>query len=280
MELSNFFMPINGDGLDLLSVATYYIIMVAFFCFVASFFFSWFTRTQVAPEHNTSRVLTAVICAVAGLSYFYIGKYYNAYLHDLRSITDPSLRAEFRHKAFFAIGQMRYMDWLVTTPLLLIKMISILRPKYAAISKTVALIIIGDIFMVITGFVGQQQLGANGEILVASHMIWGAISTLGYICVLIGMYRIYQMRNIAQPIEQKAFKWMAGTIVTFWGVYPIGYILVALCPKLDTDILNIAYSIADVINKAGIGIIAYMMAVQILERRINEKSPEVAENLG
>ena len=281
MDLINSYIPMTGDGLSLLDVFTYYILMITFFCFAASFFFSWFTRTHVAPEHNTSRVFTAIICLVAGISYFIISTYFKDYLQELRTITDPDARQAFAHKGFMAIGQLRYMDWLVTTPLLLIKMISVLRVKYSRIAGWVVTIVLADIFMIVTGYIGQQQLDGTGSILITSHMIWGAISTIGYLVVLYGMYHIYRTyKSEAKPIERKAFKWMAGTLVTLWGVYPIGYILSAVAPDLDPNYLNIAYSVADVINKAGIGIVAYLMASILLENRIDVTSPKFAERVG
>ncbi|AZQ42805.1 bacteriorhodopsin [Nonlabens ponticola] len=281
MDLANSFIPAVGDGLGLLEVATYYVMMVAFFCFVASFFFSWFTRTHVAPEHNTSRVFTAIICVVAGISYFIISDYYKDFLQELQTITDETTRNEFKRNGYNAIGQLRYMDWMVTTPLLLIKMISVLRIKYSRIAVIVALVVLGDIFMIATGFIGQQQLDADGSIMVQSRMIWGAISTVGYTMVLVGMYQIWnKYRHEAKTLERRAYKYMSLTVVTLWGVYPIGYILVALFPEMDNSWIHITFSIADVVNKAGVGIIAYLMASRLLEDRLDTSSKEFAMNVG
>ena len=267
-----------GDGLNLLQVFTYYILIITAFGFVASFFFSWFTRTHVAPEHNTSRVLTAVICVVAAISYFTISMHYKTYLGE---VTDGSTGNLDPHRAFIGIGQFRYMDWLITTPLLLIKMLTVLRINFNKAKKIIALMLFGDVFMIITGFIGEQQFTSTGAIDISSHMIWGAISTVGYIVVLWALYTLWNKeKGNALPEERKAFKLMALTTVTFWGVYPIGYILEAVVPSLDPNWLHIAYSVADLINKAGIGIIAYLVAADLLEKRIDVRSKEYAENVG
>ncbi len=205
--------------------------------------------------------------------------HYKTYLGE---IADGSTGAVVdSHRAFIGIGQFRYMDWLITTPLLLIKMLTVLRINFSKARKIIALMIFGDVFMIITGFIGEQQFTANGDILVSSHMIWGAISTIGYILLLWGLYSLWNSnKENALPEERKAFKLMALTTVTFWGVYPIGYILEAVVPSLDPNWLHIAYSVADLINKAGIGIIAYLVGADLLEKRINVRSKEYAENVG
>lgn len=278
MSNSNLFLPLVGDGLDLLPVLTYYILMATTFAFVASFFFSWFTRTHVAPEHNTSRVLTAIICAVAAISYFTISMHYKDYLSILSSEGSATTDA---YRMFIGIGQYRYMDWLITTPLLLIKMLTIIKVDFKRARKLVFWMIAGDIFMIVTGFIGEQQFNENGNLLVSAHMIWGAVSTIGYVVLLWALYKIWKdQKEKALALERKTFKLMALTTVTFWGVYPVGYIVEAVVPGLDPNWLHIAYSIADIINKAGIGILAYVMAADLLAERIDETSPEFAKNIG
>ncbi|MGB3773774.1 MAG: bacteriorhodopsin [Leeuwenhoekiella sp.] len=279
MESSKLFLPLVGEGLDLLPVFTYYILMITSFGFVASFFFSWFTRTHVAPEHNTSRVLTAIICAVAAISYFTISMHYKTYLNELSTGNASDFSDPYR--AFVGIGQYGYMDWLITTPLLLIKMLSVLRINFKKAKNLLFCMLFGDVFMIITGFIGEQQFSADGNLLVSAHMIWGAISTVGYIVVLYALYTIWKdQKDNALPEERKAFKLMALTTVTFWGVYPLGYILEAVVPSLDPNWLHIAYSVADLINKAGIGIIAYLVGADLLSKRIDVRSKEFAKHVG
>ena len=281
MEFMDKFIPLAGQNLDLLSLVTYYTILVTAYALLASFVFSWFTRTHVAPEHNTSRVLTAMICLIAAISYFLIQGYYKAYLQELEGITDPQQRDVLGRQAYYAIGQLRYMDWAVTTPLLLIKTIMIMRVPPHRIKGLLTLIVLGDLFMIVTGYIGEQQIDATGQVLFGSHMLWGLISTFGYLAVIYGMWTIWSKhRQDARPIEQRAFKWMAIPIVTFWGVYPIGYILVAAVPSLNPDWIHIAFSVADVINKAGVGVIAYLLGSYLLEQRVNVQSREYAEHIG
>ena len=226
-------------------------------------------------------MLTAIIGLVAGISYFLIQGYYKSYLQELETITDPQQREIFSRQAYLAIGQLRYMDWTITTPLLLIKTIMVMRVPPQCIKGLLALISLGDLFMIVTGYIGEQQIGADVLVLVGPRMFWGAISTIGYVAVLYGMWRVWSKHRFeTRPVEQRAFKWMALPTVTVWGVYPIGYILIALVPSLSVNWIHIAFSVADIINKAGVGVVAYLLGAYLLEQRINVQSREHAEYIG
>lgn len=152
----------------------------------------------------------AIICAVAAIFYFTISMHYKTYLGK---VADGSTGVPGdSHRAFIAIGQFRYMNWLITTPSLLIKMLTVLRINFSKSWTIIALMLCGDVFMIITGLIGEQQFTANGNVLVSSHMIWGAISTLGYIVALWGLYTLWNRnKENALPEERKAFKIIALT---------------------------------------------------------------------
>ncbi len=280
MEIMDKFIPVAGNQ-DLLSLLTYYTMLVAAYALLASFVFSWLTRTHVAPEHNTSRVLTAIIGLIAGISYFLIQGYYKSFLQEMESVTDPAQRQALSHQAYYAIGQLRYMDWFITTPLLLIKTVMMIQVPAAKVKRLMTLIILGDMFMIVTGYIGEQQLNAAGQVEMGTHLLWGAISTVGYAAVLYGMWSIWKNhRGDANPIELRAFQWMVVPTVTLWGVYPLGYMAIAFFPDLNPDWVHISFSVADVINKVGVGVVAYIAGSQILQQRINVKSTEHADFIG
>ncbi len=275
MEFSGTFLPTAASS-GLLACFTWYTMVATMFFLIASTVFSWLTRTHVAPEHNTSRVLTACISIVAAVSYFLIQDYFRTFLQAAEGV--PSYTENYA--AFLAIGQLRYMDWTITTPLLLIKMFMMVHATDLRGSRLLYWAIVADIFMIATGYIGDQQLAIDGGILVGPRLIWGAISTIGYLFIVYALYRVWQQyAPLALPIERRAFRLMAGTVVTLWGVYPIGYILIAVT-SINADYLQIAYSVADVVNKVGVGIIVYLAGSSILEERINVKSPEYAMSVG
>lgn len=104
--------------------------------------------------------------------------------------------------------------------------------------------------------------------MVNAKLIWGGISTIGYVVVVVVMYQLWKrFSERAEAEERWGYKTMAYTIVTFWGVYPIGYIL-ACFQVVDLNWIQLSFSVANTINKVGVGVIAYIAARQVVEKRV------------
>ncbi|QKZ12758.1 bacteriorhodopsin [Spirosoma sp. KUDC1026] len=265
MEVDNTFIPTAG-AVGLLPMVTYFFFWVAIYALLGNFIFSLGAQASAPADQRNSRLLTAIVAIVAGSSYFLIQDYYRHVLAEVAAVSDPADRQTLLREAFNAINQFRYMDWSVTTPLLLLHMVSKLPVRFSTIRRQLTILLAADFFMILTGYIGEQQLSFDNEILVGPKLIWGAVSTIGYAVIpytLLQLWKTYGSQ--AQPEEQWAFRLMALTTVTFWGVYPIGYILSAF--SVDPSLLHISFTIADLINKVGLGIIAYIAGTKAIERQ-------------
>ena len=102
-------------------VLTWFFMFVTFYAFVGQFIFALASRSSVAPIHRNSQTLTAIIAAVAGISYYVIQDYFRHMLAQAGNMEDPVAAGLLQQNSFSAINQLRYIDWAVTTPLLLLK---------------------------------------------------------------------------------------------------------------------------------------------------------------
>ena len=271
MHFQEFFVTHAGQA-GLLQVFTEFILIVTVFSFFGMTIFSLATKGSVAPEHRTSSVLTAIICFVAGCSYVVIRTYYHAMLETLIATNDPTERHNLLYASYLAIGQFRYMDWTVTTPLLLLKNVLLLRVKPHQVPQTLFWLLTADFLMVLTGYIGEQQINAGGVMIAGPHYFWGFVSTLFYLVIPFILYRVYQrFASQSEPEERRAYRWLAIATVTTWGVYPIGYMVPTLFPGANLNWLHIAFSVADVYNKVGLGIVAYLAAAKIMERMVSKE---------
>lgn len=270
MTLGSDFIPTAGE-VGILPMVTYFFLAVAAYAFLGNLIFSLATESSVAPEHRISRVYGAIIAAVAGVSYVLITHFYHGMLRELSQISSPEGRQALIRHSYNAIGQYRYIDWFVTTPLLLLKCVSMLRIKFKEASAAITVLLVADIFMVVTGYIGEQQLTASGDILVGGKLLWGAISTVGYLVVPLVLYRLYQ-RFAARGHEQErwGFRFIAFTTVTSWGVYPLGYLLTLT--NIDLNYIHLSFTVADIFNKAGVAIAAYLVGKRLLDERLSEKA--------
>ena len=254
----------------MLPMVTYFFMTVAAYCFLGNLVFSFLTNASVAPEHRISRSYGGVISAVAGVSYLLITRFYHGMLFDLSQISSAEGREALLRHSYIAIGQYRYMDWAVTTPLLLLKASSMLRIGFKEAAGAITLMLVADFLMVLTGYIGEQQITATGDIITSGVLFWGAVSTVFYAIAVVVLYRLYkQFASQGSDTERWGFRFIGYTTVTTWGVYPIGYLLTLT--HVDFNYLHIAFSAFDVFNKVGISVVAYLVGKRLLDERLDAK---------
>lgn len=258
MELSETFIPTAGT-VGLLPILVYYSMIVTSLVFLAQTVFVFTSRPLVEPTHQVSHILSGAIAIVAGYAYFQMQGFYHDMLAELATVADPADRQTLMRESYPAISQYRYMDWSITTPLLLLTMVRLLNVSLRTIARPVVLMLLADLFMIVTGYIGEQQLTFDQEAIVGPKLIWGAVSTVGYVIVPWTLYKLYRQYGVTPKLD-RTFRLVALTTVTFWGIYPIGYILSVL--GVDTNIIHIAFCIGDVINKTGVAALLFLSTYQ------------------
>jgi len=255
MEIADSFVPTAGV-VGVFPLVTYFFLIVATYCFLGTFIFALASRTSVpSPQgHASAPLLTAIIAAISGFSYYRIQGCYHDMLAELVTVANVSDRQVLIRESYNAIGQFRYMDWAITIPLLLIQVVLIARLQPAIRTQTLTKLVAGSFFMVLTGYIGHQQLAFDNEILIGPKLLWGAISMLGYGIVVYTLLPIWkQLVSEARPDLVYTYRLIAYALGFFGVVYPLGYLLT--CIDIDFNWIHIAYTIADVSSKIGIGLI-------------------------
>ena len=206
---------------------------------VAATVFFFLERDRVSAKWKTSLTVSGLVTLVAAVHYFYMRDVW---------VTTGSTPTVFR-----------YIDWLITVPLLMIEFYLIL----SAIAKVPAgvfwRLMLGTLVMLIGGYLGEARyIGA-----------W-----LGFIIGMVGwlfiLYEIFagQAGKInaqsAPPAVQSAFRTMRWIVTIGWAIYPLGYFfgyLTGSSPESSANALNIIYNAADVLNKIAFGLIIWTVAV-------------------
>ncbi|MFD2932743.1 bacteriorhodopsin [Spirosoma flavum] len=271
MEIADSFVPTAGV-VGIFPLVTYFFLIVATYLFLGNFIFALASRTTTQPEQvqnrfqNLSPILTAIISAVAGLSYYFIQGYYHDMLAELVTVTNANDRQVLIRESYNAIGQYRYMDWAVTIPLLLIQVVFTLKIQPSERRRPLVTLLVASFFMILTGYIGHQQLAFDNEIEIGPKLIWGAISMIGYAIILLTLSRLWkQVVNQVQPDEQRTYRLMAFVMGAFGITYPIGYILTV--SNIDFNWIHIAYTIADITTKAGLGLLVYFASTKPVENK-------------
>ena len=279
MHFADLFVP-TAASVGMLSMLTYFFLLVAMYSFLATILFSFITGSNSVPEHRMTRALGALVAGVATLSYYFIQNYYQHMLADLSALGSEAERQDLLRTSYSAIGQYRYMGWAVTTPLMLLTMTLLLRIDFFKAKGAIALLLLADFFMIVTGYVGEQQLDATGHIIGDQKLLWGAVSTVGYVVVAVVLWQLWnRYKGQVSDLERKAFKLAALSTLTTWGVYPVGYLL-TIFTDLNLNWIHISFSIADVINKVGLSIAVYLVGKTLLDERVPKDATQQAYQIG
>jgi bacteriorhodopsin len=139
------------------------------------------------------------------------------------------------------------------------------------ISVGIALVI-GSLIGVVAGYFGEAFVPLNADGTAAAgasthSVIWGVISTLGYVYILYSAW-FGEAKQLAassnNPAVKKGIQALAWFVLVGWAIYPIGYMAMPggwLSGILKPTDINLFYNIADAINKIGFGLVVYGIAV-------------------
>lgn len=206
---------------------------------VASTVFFFLERDRVSAKWKTSLSVSGLVTLVAAVHYFY--------MRDVWVATGSTPTV------------FRYIDWLITVPLLMIEFFLIL----SAITKVPAAVfwrlMVGTLVMLVGGYLGEA-----GYMAVLPAFIIG-MAGWAYIIYEIFLGEAGKINADKAPASvQSAFNAMRLIVVFGWSVYPIGYFfgyLTGAGPEQSANALNVIYNLADLLNKVAFGLIIWSVAV-------------------
>ncbi len=206
---------------------------------VAATAFFFLEIQRVSGKWKTSLTVSGLVTLVAATHYFYMRDVW------VEQGSTPTVY--------------RYIDWLITVPLLMVEFYLIL----AAITKVPGgvfwRLMIGTLVMLVGGFLGE-----NGTIGAWPGFIVGMLGW-AYILREIFVGEAGKISAASAPASvQSAFSLMRWIVTIGWAIYPLGYFLGYLAggePGDSANMLNVVYNIADVVNKIAFGVIIWSVAV-------------------
>jgi bacteriorhodopsin len=215
---------------------TFFVGCMAMMAASAFFFLS---MNSFDRKWRTSILVSGLITFIAAVHYWYMRDYWAT------NMESPT---------FF-----RYVDWILTVPLMCVEFFLILKVAGAKKSLMWKLILL-SVIMLVTGYFGEGVDPNNAQ-------IWGLISGIAYFAIV---YEIWlgsaaKLAKQAGGSVQSAHKILCWFVLVGWAIYPIGYM--AGTPGWYEGIfgglsMDVFYNIADAINKIGFGLVIYNLAVQ------------------
>ena len=239
-------LPVLATDLSL----TDFTFWIGFAAMLASTMFFFSAMNMVADKWKTSMLVSALITGIAALHYYYMR---NAAMEG--DITTAY----------------RYVDWILTVPLMCVEFYLILKPSGA--TKSMLWKLIGlSVVMLVTGYFGES--GVTG---VLDAQTWGFISGAAYFYMAyeVGCFTVFTgsgpqgdvgtaLANAKGkiPAAGRMLQWF---VLVGWAIYPLGYMMgtdgwyTAAVSGLPLD-MDIVYNIGDAINKIGFGMAVWSAA--------------------
>ncbi|WP_255538219.1 bacteriorhodopsin-like [Halomicronema sp. CCY15110] len=234
----------------------------------ALFFFN--AKSQVGRKYQIAIIISGVVVSIAGYHYFRIfNSWETAYT--------------LQGGAYLATGQpfndaYRYVDWLLTVPLLLIEAVAVLALNKNISRPLLTKLAIAAVLMIGTGYVGEVADS------ITTRAIWGAVSTLPFLYILFILWT-----ELSQAVERQdnrvktLLNGMRFLLLFSWGVYPIAYLLPELGIEGATATVGVqvGYTFADLLAKPVFGLLVFSIArvkTQIDETQAAEPHSVTATN--
>lgn len=210
---------------------------------MASTVFFFLERDRVSAKWKTSLTVSGLVTLVAAVHYLYMREVW------VSTGTSPTV--------------FRYIDWLITVPLLMIEFYLILSAITKVPQGVFWRLMIGTLVMLIGGYLGEARYMPAWPAFIIGMAGWA------YILYEIFMGQASKINaQSAPPAVQSAFNLMRWIVTIGWAIYPVGYFfgyLTGSGPEAGANALNLIYNLADVLNKIAFGLIIWSVAVSETE---------------
>ena len=221
--------------------------------FFAATLFFWLGLSLVSKEYKLAVIITGLVTFIAGYHYLRIFESWN----DAYTAVDGVVTAT---GASFNVAY-RYVDWLLTVPLLLIELILVMGlSKSETVRKGITL---GGAaaLMILLGYPGEVSGGID-----STRLVWGILSMIPFLYIVYSLFVGLSASINSQPQEVRGLISLARYVVIgSWFFYPFVYFAPFVVPMdggTATAVIEVGYTVADVVAKAFFGVLIFTIAVR------------------
>ena len=230
---------------------------LVFIAFAACALFLFMERDRVAERYRTAIRLSTVYVAIAAANYWFMKDSYVA----------STLSGVHVFPTHY-----RYIDWVLTTPLMLLEFPLLLGVGEKGKSFMVRLVVL-DLVMIAAGYIGELTPSMP-----ALHYGLFLVGCVAWLAILVQLFAA--LSNLPDNLPdsvRSGVRTMGLFVVAGWAVYPLGY----FCPLLGLpgEARELVYNAADLGNKVGLCLIVYFAArnAQAVDAPASEASEGVED---
>jgi bacteriorhodopsin len=225
--------------------------------------FLFLSRSQVSFKYKSAVTVSGLVTLIACYHYLRIFNSWDAAYTVLNGVVTAT-----GHPFNDAY---RYVDWLLTVPLLVTELILVMRLSGSEGTKKATKLAFLAVIMVLLGYPGEISNVAS------TRWLWWCLSMIPFLVIQYELFVGLAASIKAQPESVRGLVSSARyiTVVT-WLFYPIVFILpmIGLSGASATVGVQVGYSIADVLAKAAFGIFIYTIALKKSEAEVGSHNED------
>jgi len=239
---------------DLQYQAVYNVLSFALASMMATTVYLWFRSFAVKAQYQSAVLISGLVTFIAAYHYMRIfNSWVEAYSYTSKPGT-PTLTGVPFNDAY------RYMDWLLTVPLLLIEILLVMKLGDGEFSSKAWTLGLGSALMIVSGYYGE--LVVTGD-LTPRWLCW-------FVSMLFFLYIVYELlvglaaatNSESDPVIQGKIRTAQVMTVISWCTYPVVYLFPMLGINAATAVVSIqiGYCASDIISKCGVGLVIYQIS--------------------
>jgi len=246
---------------DLQYQAVYNVLSFALASMMATTMYLWFRSFAVQEKFRSAVLISGLVTFIAAYHYIRIfNSWVEAYEYPKGTVSggamelaNPTLTGVPFNDAY------RYMDWLLTVPLLLIEILLVMKLDERTYSEKAKTLGVGSALMIVSGYYGELVITGD---LTPRWMCW-FISMMFFLYIvyelLVGLSEATNMES--DPVIKGKIKTAQVMTVISWCTYPIVYLFPMLGINAAHAVMGIqiGYCASDIISKCGVGLVIYQI---------------------
>merc|ERR1711865_841088 len=230
---------------------------------MATTMFLWFRSFGVKDRYQSAVIISGLVTFMGAYHYFRIfnswveGSEYKPNLAEAdktsMNISAPAVTGVPFNDAY------RYMDWLLTVPLLLIEILLVMKLPADELNKKAWTLGLGSALMIVSGYYGE--LVVTGD-LTPRWACW-------FLSMIFFLYIVYELlvglaaatNSETDPDVKSKIQTAQMVTVISWCTYPVVYLFPMLGINAAEAVVSIqiGYCASDIISKCGVGILIYQI---------------------
>jgi len=229
---------------------------------MATTIYLWFRSFAVKDKFQSAVVISGLVTFIAAYHYMRIfNSWVEAYSFPAANETGHPGSFDIGHPELTGIpfnDAYRYMDWLLTVPMLLLEILLVMDLDDATHSRKAWMMGLAAALMIVSGYYGELVI--TGDLTPRWHC-WG-LSMLFFLYI-VGelMVGLSGATNKETPVVAGKIRTAQIMTVISWCTYPVVYLFPMFGISAASSVVSIqlGYCVSDIISKCGVGLVIYQI---------------------